>query len=154
MSDKWCIIADVLDQAPEFQSDSIAGVIPAEAIEREITRATLYVRVKVAGRYSLTMIEAGLTADTLQSIKDITAVKAAYFLIASHNLGTNADKRLAALQQKLDEGYDNIANGGLYYNDGSLVPTRNAPIAVSLANSIPTSLGELYKDGDRYAQPT
>ena len=154
MSDKWCIIADVLDQAPEFQSDSIAGVMPVEAIEREIERATLYVRVKVVGRYSLTIIEDGLNAGTLQSIKALTATKAAYFLMASHNLGTNADKRLVALQQKLDEGYDSIANGGLYYNDGSLVPTRNTPTAVSLANSIPTSLGELYRDGDRYAQPT
>jgi len=133
-------------------SDSIAGVISTETIERIITQATLHIRTRVVGRYNLAVIESGLAANTLQSITDLTAIKAALLLISRHNLGDNAANRIAGLQKELALSYDSIANGSLYYNDGTIVATRNAPSSVVTTES--TSLGDLYADGDRYAQPS
>jgi hypothetical protein len=152
LSSQWCTRAQLLDQIPEFRSDNQAGILDNDTLDRNIEQATILVKAKVAGRFDLAVIEAALTADTLKSIQYTTANQAAAQIVIRYNLGTQADGRLSNLKKELKSAYHMIAAGTLFYDDNTAVATRNAPS--SFEPGIPDSLGILFDDGDRYAQPT
>ncbi|KKK83597.1 hypothetical protein LCGC14_2791760, partial [marine sediment metagenome] len=98
------------------------------------------------------VIEAGFAATNLDSLQYTTAIQTARNLIETYQQGANAAPRVAGMTKDLKLAYKKIAAGTLFYNDGTRVPTINAPS--SFEPGVPNSLGDLYNDGDRYAQPT
>lgn len=156
MSAKWCSSADVFDQVPEFLNDSIAGVLEAERVNRTVVRATQMVREKVSGRYDLDVLEAGLTAKTLGRLVHITAMQAGEIIVSRYNLGTSKKTRKAEITDSLQDAWLAIANGSLYYDDGTKVATLNDPSSYLPESQSTTEslLEEIYADGDRYGQPT
>lgn len=152
MPNRWCDKADVLDQVPEFRSDSEAGVLDDATVNRLIEQATQIARGIVAGRFLLATIDAGITAGTLRAISDLVAIRTGILLLTRHQMGKNGAVHLADLRKELKSRLWQISAGTLYYDDGTKVVSRNGPAAV--APGIPDSLGVLYDDGDRYAQPT
>jgi hypothetical protein len=152
MSSQWCTRAQLLEQIPEFRSDHKAGIITNEEMDRAIEQATHEVRGQVAGRFDLDVIEAGFTASNLTSLQHTVAIQTGRNLIETYQQGKNAKPRVARMDKDLMHAFSKIASGTLFYNDGTKVPALNAPS--SYEPGVPESLGDLYDDGDRYAQPT
>lgn len=151
MSSQWCDLSQLRDQIPEFLSDNIAGIIPDETLLRAIEQATHEVRAQVSGRFDLDVIEAGFTADNLDSLRYTVAIQTGRNLIETYQQGKNAAPRVARMDKDLKAAFSKIAGGTLFYDDGTKVATLNAP--ASFEPGVPDSLGDLYDDGDRFAQP-
>jgi hypothetical protein len=149
--DAYCTIADIFSFAPEMRTEQDAGTVADTTRIIYVKQATIDVKNALQGQYNLTQVEAQLTLNNLDVIRDMAAMRAAWIILSTYQLGKNGDTRMAYLEKRFIQYKRLIAKGSVRCNDGTYLSAIN--VVDTVVSPIPRELEEVYRDGDRLGLP-
>jgi hypothetical protein len=150
--DAYCTVSDILDFAPEMRTEADAGTVAADTRLVYVKQATIDVKNALQGQYDLTEVEAQLTLNNLNTIKNMTAIRGAWIMLSTFQLGKNGEPRMAFLDKRFIQYKRLIAKGSVRCEDGTYLSAVN--VVQNVPSPIPRELEEIYRFGPRMGVPS
>jgi hypothetical protein len=124
MADMYCTKEDILRQVPEFRTEWNSGQLDDQQVKPYIASATWEVKLVLSGKYDLSLINP-LAPD--QFFVEMTARRAATYIIERFQFGDKGQKRLEQLKTEYQYYVELVANGSILRDDNSFFPIKMPP---------------------------